>query len=497
MLSPDLYKVIKQICEEKQISEESVVSTIELALAAAYRKDFADKLQNIKVKLEPQTGRFKVFDVKDVVEDVSPELKEEALKQARQKKKAALFIEDGHDDLFQDKIEGAEDIDLSDDKKLIEEGKVFLKFNPRIQITISDACAKKKTVKIGDQIEEKLEVPHDFGRMAAQTAKQVIIQRIREAERETVFSAYKSQEGEMVSGTIQRIEGSVVMVDIGKVNAILPYREQIPGEKYRIGQRLKVIILTVEMGTKGPEVIVSRTHKELVNALFELEVPEMETGTIEIKEIAREAGSRSKIAVAAHEENIDPIGSCVGQRGARVTAVIDELGGEKIDIIEWNQDSERFIAAALSPAKVDKVEILNEKAKTAKVIVKEDQQSLAIGKGGQNVRLAAKLTGWKIDIVQAGKVGQEGEGDEKVDESEKAGEEKKEEKLKSKNSTQPFAKGWVKTTTKNLKPKKLKKEAESKRLEKAEEPEEKKEKKEELSESVEPAEAEEKKGEGN
>lgn len=464
MLSPDLYKVIKQICEEKQISEESVVATIELALAAAYRKDFADKLQNIKVKLEPQTGRFKVFDVKDVVEDVSPELKEEALKQARQKKKAALFIEDGHDDAIQDKIEGAEDIDLSDDKKLIEEGKVFLKFNPRIQITISDACAKKKTVKIGDQIEEELEVPHDFGRMAAQTAKQVIIQRIREAERETVFSAYKGQEGEMVSGIVQRIEGSVVMVDIGKVNAILPYREQIPGEKYRIGQRLKVIILTVEMGAKGPEVIVSRTYKELVRALFELEVPEMETGTIEIKEIAREAGFRSKIAVAAYEENIDPIGSCVGQRGARVTAVIDELSGEKIDIIEWNKDIEKFIAAALSPAKVDHVEVLNEKAKTAKVIVKEDQQSLAIGKGGQNVRLAAKLTGWKIDIVQAGKA-EAVDGEESKD---SADEKSNDKKLKAKSEER-------KTKVKNSKPKKLKKTAESKKLEKTKESEEKKE----------------------
>lgn len=427
MLSPDLYKVIKQICEEKQISEESVVSTIELALAAAYRKDFADKLQNIKVKLEPQTGNFTVFDVKEVVEDVSSELKEEALKQARQKKKAALFIEDGHEDLVQDKIEAAEDIDLSDDKKLIEQGKVFLKFNPRVQITISDAKAKNKKVKIGDQTEEELEVPHDFGRMAAQTAKQVIIQRIRDAEREIVFSTYKNQVGEMISGSVQRIEGSVAMVDLGKVNAILPYREQIPGEKYRIGQRLKVIILTVEMGVKGPEVIVSRTHKELVKALFKLEVPEMETGTIEIKEIAREAGSRSKIAVAAHEENIDPIGSCVGQRGARVTAVIDELGGEKIDIIEWNQDPEKFIAAALSPAKVDHVEIVSEKDKIAKVIVKEDQQSLAIGKGGQNVRLAAKLTGWKIDIGQA-------DSKAAIDDSQKKNDEQleeKEEKLKT------------------------------------------------------------------
>jgi len=416
MISPDLYNVIKQICEEKQIPEQSVISTVELALAAAYRKDFADKLQNIKVKLEPQTGQFKVFDVKQVVEDVSPEIKEEALKQARQKKKAALFMPEieelklAHDD--QEKSpEDAEKIDLLDDQELIEEGKVLLKFNPRTQIAISDAKKKQKKIKIGDVHEQELKVPHDFGRMAAQTAKQVIIQRIREAERETVFNAYKNKEGEMTSGVVQRIEGSVVMVDIGKVNALLPYREQIPEERYRIGERLKVIILSVEMTAKGPEVIISRTHQSLVKALFELEVPEMETGAVELKAVAREAGSRSKIAVLANEENIDPIGSCVGQRGARVMAVIDELNGEKIDIIEWNKDPEKFIAAALLPAKVDAVEIIDKDQKTAKAIVKEDQQSLAIGKGGQNVRLAAKLTGWKIDIVQAGVV-EKADGDD-------------------------------------------------------------------------------------
>jgi N utilization substance protein A len=204
----------------------------------------------------------------------------------------------------------------------------------------------------------------------------------------------------MVSGVVQRIEGPIVMVDIGKTNAKLPQREQMYTDNYRSGQRLKVLIVSVEMTSKGPEVIVSRTHRELVKALFELEVPEMETGTVEIKAVAREAGSRSKIAVVAYEENIDPIGSCVGQRGARVNAVIDELNGEKIDIIAWNEDPERFVASALSPAKVENVAILDGETKQARVTVRADQQSLAIGKGGQNVRLAAKLTGWKIDIVQ-------------------------------------------------------------------------------------------------
>jgi N utilization substance protein A len=356
-MSPDLYNVIKQICEEKQISEESVVATVELALAAAYRKDFADKLQNIHVELEPQTGVFKVFDMKKVVEDVSSELKEEALKLARQKKKAALYMP-GVDMADEDREE-AVDIDLNDDAKLIEEGKVLLKFNPRTQITISDAKEKDSKLALGDEYKEELSVPADFGRMAAQTAKQVIIQRIREAERELIFNTYKNQEGEMLTGVVQRIEGSVVLIDIGKANALLPYREQIPKENYRIGQRLKVILTSVDMTTKGPEIIVSRATKDLVKKLFELEVPEMETGTVEIKALAREPGSRSKIAVVAHEENIDPIGSCVGQRGARVTAVIDELQGEKIDIIQWNKDDEKFIAAALSPAKIDKVEIID------------------------------------------------------------------------------------------------------------------------------------------
>ena len=398
-MSPDLYTVIKQICEEKQIPEESVVSTVELALAAAYRKDFADKLQNIHVTLDAQTGNFRVFDMKLVLENVSARIKEEALKLARQKKKAALYMPEFHD--HDDEKFNADGVDLNDDDKLIEEGKVLLKFNPRTQITISDAKKTYPDIKVGDEYKEELEVPGDFGRMAAQTAKQVIIQRIREAERSIVFNTYKNREGEMVSGVVQRVEGSVVIIDIGRVNAILPYREQMAGDEYRIGGRLKLVIARVEMTPKGPEVIVSRTHRDLVSKLFELEVPELESGTVEIKAVAREAGSRSKIAVVANEENIDPIGSCVGQRGARVNAVIDELHGEKIDIIEWSANDEKFIASALSPAKVDSVEILDRDERRAKVTVKAEQQSLAIGKGGQNVRLAAKLTLWKIDIVQS------------------------------------------------------------------------------------------------
>jgi len=428
MVSTDLYNVIKQVCEEKQISEDSVISTLELALAAAYRKDFADKLQNIKVKLDPKTGQFKVFDVKKVVEDVSKKLQKEAIKLAKQKKKATLYTEDDYKE-DEDKQAGV-DIDLSNEDELIEQGKALLKFNPRTEIQISDAKKKQKGIKIDSILEQELEVPEEFGRMAAQTAKQVIIQRIREAERETIFNEYKNREREMLSGAVQRVEGPVVMIDIGRTNAILPPREQSPNDNYRIGQRLKVLILSVDITPKGPEIIVSRTHKDLIKALFSLEVPEIESGAVEIKAVAREAGSRSKIAVTAHEEGIDPIGSCVGQRGSRVTAVIDELGGEKLDIIEWDDNSERFIASSLSPAKVEAVEIVNIDEKRAEVSVKSDQQSLAIGKGGQNVRLAAKLTGWKIDIMEAESGKAVGTSEGKKRQKKEKDNEKKSEKLK-------------------------------------------------------------------
>ena len=234
--------------------------------------------------------------------------------------------------------------------------------------------------------------------MAAQTAKQVIIQRIREAEREAMFAEYKEKEGEVVNGVVQRIEGRLVFVDIGKSTGVLFPSEQIEGENYRVGQRLKVFVLKVESDPKGPGITLSRSHADIVRNLFALEVPEIFAGTVIIKGIAREAGSRTKLAVTATDENIDPIGSCVGQKGTRVQAVIDELGGEKIDIILWNEDADKFIRAALSPAKVLKVD-LNEALMEARVTVPDDQLSLAIGKRGQNVRLAVKLTGWKLDII--------------------------------------------------------------------------------------------------
>ena len=341
---------IQQICEEKNIPVSAVVETIEQALASAYRKDFGEPNQNVKVEFDPVTGGSRIFDVKTVVTGPA---------------------------------EGEEEI------------------NEKKEILLEDAKKIKPDIAEGEEIRTELPVPEEYGRVAAQTAKQVIIQRLREAEREMVFSEYKDKEGQVLLGTIQRVDGRTVFVDLGHTVAVMPYAEQIPREHYVIGARLKVYLVSVSASARGPEVLVSRTHPEIVRQLFAQEVPEIAAGTVIIKSIAREAGSRTKIAVAATEPNIDPIGSCVGQRGMRVQTVISQLGGEKIDIIEWSEGAQKFVAAALSPAKVQLVEI-DEAAHIARAQVNEDQLSLAIGRGGQNVRLAVKLTGWKIDIIGSG-----------------------------------------------------------------------------------------------
>ncbi len=343
-------QAIEQICEEKNIPVASVLETIEQALAAAYRKDFGQKNENTKVEFDLATGASRVFDVKTVVE--GPAEGEEAI-------------------------------------------------NEKKEMLLVDAQKIQPDIKTGDQLKTELKVPADYGRMAAQTAKQVIIQRLREAERNVVFSEYKNKEGQVVSATVQRVEGRTVFVNLGHTVAVMPYGEQVTREHYVPGQRLRVFLLAVNSSNKGPEVIVSRAHPEIVRQLFTMEVPEVAAGAVNIKTIAREAGSRTKIAVTAQDESIDPIGSCVGQRGTRVQTVISELNGEKIDIISWSDNMEKFIIAALSPAKVQSV-ILDETNHAAKVEVAPDQLSLAIGRGGQNVRLAVKLTGWKIDIVGAG-----------------------------------------------------------------------------------------------
>lgn len=362
---------IDQIAEEKGISKEQIIETIEMAIAAAYKKDYGQRGQNIRVKFDSETGGIKVFQVFLVVNEEM--LREEEEGEEGEEMEEAL-TEVGKED---------------EDRKI--------RFNSLKHIMIDEAKKIKKDIKPGDEIETELEAHTDFGRIAAQTAKQVIIQRLREAEREVIYEEYKDKEGEIISGVVQRVEGRNIFLDIGKTTGILFPDEQIPNENYRIGQRLRVYILKVEKTPRGTNIYLSRAYPKVVSKLFSIEVPEIAAGTVVIKSIAREPGSRTKIAVFSEEEGVDPVGSLVGQKGTRVQTVINELNGEKIDIIEWNEDLAKFIANALSPAEVLDVE-LAEKRREAAAIVPEDQLSLAIGQRGQNVRLAAKLTGWKIDV---------------------------------------------------------------------------------------------------
>jgi len=371
---------IKQIAEERGIPYEKVIETIETAIAAAYKKEYGRKGQLIKCKLSPEDGKTSFWQVLKVV-DQSMIYSEEELERMKKKKQT-----------------------LPSETESLEESKK-VRFNPEKHILIEEAKKIKPDIKPGDELEIPLKEEEDFGRIAAQTAKQVILQRIRETEKETVFSEYKNKEGEIVSGIVQRIEGKNVYLDIGKTIGLLPREEQVPGEFYRPGQRLKVYVLKVESSQKGPIVFLSRAYPKFVSKLFEAEVPEISAGTVVIKSIAREAGSRTKIAVESKMEGVDPIGSAVGQRGTRVQAVINELAGEKIDIIEYSDDPEKYIANSLSPAKVLEVKIMPKN--TALVVVPEEQLSLAIGKDGQNVRLAAKLTGWKIDVRSSEKANEE------------------------------------------------------------------------------------------
>jgi N utilization substance protein A len=373
---------IAQIAEEKGISAEKVLETIEMAIAAAYKKDYGKKGQVIKAKISPETGEVKFWQVKLVVD------------------KNMIYSKEELEKLKEKKTETKEE----------EEKKI--RFNPEKHIMLEEAKKINPKIKAGEELEIALTTKKDYGRIAAQTAKQVILQRIREAEKESIFSEYKSKEGEIISGIVQRVEGKNVFLDIGKTLGVLSKEEQVPGEFYRPGQRLKVYVLKVEETPKGPMVFLSRAYPKIISKLFELEVPEVSAGQVQIKSIAREPGSRSKIAVSTETEGIDPIGSMVGQKGTRVMAVINELGGEKIDIIEYSEEPEKYIANSLSPAKVLEVRILPKNKALA--IVPEDQLSLAIGKDGQNVRLAAKLTGWKIDVKAEGQVEKEEPKEEKV-----------------------------------------------------------------------------------
>ena len=335
----ELILALEELEKDKGIKKEYLLESIETALLTAYKRNF-DALDNVKVVMNPETGATHIYATKEVMEHAN---------------------------------------------------------DPALEISLEDALKINKEAKIGETVEEEI-VPRNFGRIAAQTAKQVIIQKLREAEREVIYKEFNDRKGEIVSGIIQKADKNIVVMDLGRLEGIMPTKEQIPTEKYRVNDKIKGYVMDVERGAKGaPQVIVSRSHPDFVRKLLELEIPEIYEGVIEIKSVSRDAGYRSKVAVYSPDPNIDPVGSCVGQRGVRIQNVINELNGEKIDVIEWNEDPSIYISSALLPAKILAVDI-KEDEKFAQVIVPDDQLSLAIGKSGQNARLAAKLTNWKIDI---------------------------------------------------------------------------------------------------
>ncbi len=360
---------LEQLEEERKIPKEKILEAIEQAMAAAYKKDYGKKGQIIRAKFDLETGKTDFYQVKIVVDETIAIMNGENPKEE-------YSIKDPNDE------------------------RVY--FNAEHHILLEDARKIKKGVELNDEVVFPLESKEDYGRIAAQTAKQVIIQKIREAERTSIIDEYGTKEGEIIGGIVQKIERSNVYIDFNRVAGILPAEEQIPGEFWERGQRVRAYLYSVEDTPRGINLRLSRTHPKFIEKLFAMEAPEIQNGTVEIKFIAREAGARSKIAVHSNDEHIDAVGSCVGQKGTRVNTITQELGGEKIDIIPWSEDPKVFVSNSISPAKVISIEI-DEKEHKAVVEVADDQLSLAIGKGGQNVRLAAKLTGWRIDIKGDGK----------------------------------------------------------------------------------------------
>lgn len=375
---------LEQLETERGISKDKIIDAIEAALAAAYKKDYGKKGQIVRAKLDMDSGKTDFVQVKIVVDDTmvrQPIEGEEEEDDAPVKPFVAV----------PEAIVGAEgegDIDTR------------VRYNSEHHIMIEDARLIKGSTELGEELVFALDAKDDYGRIAAQTAKQVIIQKIREAEKSSVLDEFAERGEEIVTGVIQRIERGNIFVDLGRATGLLGYEDQIPGERYRTGERIRSYLYSVEESPRGINLRLSRAHPNFVRALFALEAPEVASGIVELKEIAREAGSRTKIAVHSNDEHVDPVGSCVGQRGVRVATVISELAGEKIDVIEWSADAQKFIADALSPAKVKSV-ILNTEERQATIEVMPDQLSLAIGRGGQNVRLAAKLSGYRIDIKSA------------------------------------------------------------------------------------------------
>jgi N utilization substance protein A len=353
---------LEQLEQERKIPREKIIDAIEQALAAAYKKDYGKKGQIIRNKIDIETGEMEFYQVKIVVDDSLVRMTKE-----------------------------------DEDEEEIAEDDNRVRFNEEHHILLEDAKKIKNGVKLEEEIVFPLENKNDYGRIAAQTAKQVIIQKIREAERSAIVDEYGSKEGEIINGVVQKVERGIVYIDFNRATGIILPEEQIPGEFYRQGERIKAYLYSVEETPRGVNLKLSRTHPQLIEGLFAMEAPEIAGGVVEIKSIAREAGARSKIAVYSNDEHVDPVGSCVGQKGVRVSTVMNELNGEKIDIIPWSADPATYIASAISPANVLDIQIFEQEHK-ASIEVAVDQLSLAIGKGGQNVRLAAKLTGWRIDI---------------------------------------------------------------------------------------------------
>ena len=368
--------VLSELEEDRGIPRESVIEAIGTSLATAYKKEYGRRGQVIRAKFDMATGTTEFFQVKFVVDDTRVWFPTET--------------EEG-------KEEGENHERAVDPNAPVSEEDERVRYDSEKHMLLEDARRIKKDVQVDDEMIFPLETHEDFGRIAAQTAKQVIIQKIREAEKVSILGEFEGREGEIVSGSVQRVERGNIFLDLGRTQAIMPYDEQIPGERFRQGERVRAYLYSVEEGPRGVMIRVSRSHPRFLMKLFEIEAPELAGGLIEIKAIAREPGSRSKIAVHAVDDHVDPVGALVGQRGVRVSTVMSELGGEKIDIIEWSEEQAHFIEDALSPAKVLDV-VIDEEEHRATVEVVEDQQSLAIGRGGQNVCLAAKLTGWRIDI---------------------------------------------------------------------------------------------------
>ena len=372
----ELTKALKQVAEEKGIEPDKVLEVIESSIAAAYKREYGQRGDVIKCKLEQTTGELKFWQVKTVVDETMVRFITEA-----EEAEAAEGTMPGKQEPSTQEQESEEKLP---------------RFNSERHITLDEARKTKKGAVAGDEITFPLIMHDDFGRIAAQTAKQVILQKLRESERDSILNEWHDKEGQIVSGLVQRFERGNVFIDLGRTIGVMFANESIPGEHYRTGERLRFLVLAVQEDTRLPGIILSRSHPKFVVELFRMEVPELAEGSIEIRSVAREPGNRTKVAVASKQDGIDPVGALVGQRGTRVMAVNNELGNEKIDIAEWSDDPEKFIANALSPARVEKVEVLPRRE--ARAYVPENQLSLAIGKGGQNVRLAAKLTGWKIDV---------------------------------------------------------------------------------------------------